>query len=218
MKIHKEGKRIIINSFIIIAIAVILFLTLSDSPAVQWIITLSGITLFFFICRFFRVPDRAPYIEDGAVVAPADGQIVIIKEVYEGEYLKKNAIQVSIFMSVFNVHINWFPTSGNIEYYKYHPGRYLVAFHPKSSEKNERTSVAVRSGERVILFRQIAGLLARRIVCYAKEGANAQQSSEYGFIKFGSRIDLFLPLDSKIEVKRGEKVTGSKTVIARLPE
>ena len=120
-------------------------------------------------------------------------------------------------MSVFNVHINWNPISGNTEYYKYHPGKYLVAFHPKSSEKNERTSIAINNGSSTVLFRQIAGLLARRIVCYAQEGKPAIQSEEFGFIKFGSRIDLFLPMDSRIQVTRGQKVKGSQTIIARLP-
>ena len=126
-------------------------------------------------------------------------------------------MQVSIFMSVFNVHVNWFPISGVIEYYKYHPGKYLVAMHPKSSEKNERTSIVVNNGEHKVLFRQIAGLIARRIVCYAKEGEQASQCSQVGFIKFGSRIDLFLPLDSRIQVTRGQKVTGTDTIIAKLP-
>ncbi len=218
MKIHKEGYKIIFNSFLIIAILEVLVFWFVKNHLIQYSSIGAAIIMFFFICRFFRVPKRIAVNEDGAIIAPADGTVVIIKEVYEGEYLKKNCMQVSIFMSVFNVHINWFPASGNIEYYKYHPGRYLVAFHPKSSEKNERTSIAVKTGNSVVLFRQIAGLLARRIVCYAVEGKEAIQSQEFGFIKFGSRIDLFLPIDSRIQVTRGQKVVGSKTIIAKLPD
>lgn len=218
MKLHKEGYRIVLNSLIILSIAEVLIFWFIKNDIVKYTSLGAGIILFFFICRFFRVPKRVAVTEDGAIIAPADGTVVIIKEVFEGEYLKKNCMQVSIFMSVFNVHINWIPASGNIEYYKYHPGRYLVAFHPKSSEKNERTSIAVNTGSSTILFRQIAGLLARRIVCYAQEGKNAKQSEEFGFIKFGSRIDLFLPVESRIQVTRGQKVTGSQTIIARLPQ
>lgn len=218
MKLHKEGYRIVLNSLIILSIAEVLIFWFIKDDIIKYSSLGAGIILFFFICRFFRVPKRVTITEDGAIIAPADGTVVIIKEVFEGEYLKKNCMQVSIFMSVFNVHINWLPASGIIEYYKYHPGRYLVAFHPKSSEKNERTSIAVNTGSSTILFRQIAGLLARRIVCYAQEGKIAKQSEEFGFIKFGSRIDLFLPVESRIQVTRGQKVTGSQTIIARLPQ
>lgn len=217
MKLHKEGYKIIFYSLLIIVVIEALFFWFLNNEMLKYTFLFSGILLFFFICRFFRVPKRVPVTADESIISPADGTVVIIKEVYEGEYLKKNCMQVSIFMSVFNVHINWFPVSGVVEYYKYHPGRYLVAFHPKSSEKNERTSIAVNNGKSTILFRQIAGLLARRIVCYAQEGDYVKQSEEVGFIKFGSRLDLFLPIDSKIEVTRGEKVTGSKTIIAKLP-
>lgn len=217
MKLHKEGYRIILNSFLILTIAELIIFWFIKEDILKYSLLGTGVILFFFICRFFRVPKRVSVTEDGAVIAPADGTVVIIKEVYEGEFLKKNCMQVSIFMSVFNVHINWNPISGNTEYYKYHPGKYLVAFHPKSSEKNERTSIAINNGSSTVLFRQIAGLLARRIVCYAQEGKPAIQSEEFGFIKFGSRIDLFLPMDSRIQVTRGQKVKGSQTIIARLP-
>ncbi len=218
MKIHKEGRNIIINSFLVILATVILITYFSENKYIEYGSAAGGVILFLFVCRFFRVPKREIVSEEGAVIAPADGKVVIIKEVYEPEYLKSNCMQVSIFMSVFNVHINWFPVAGKVEYYKYHPGRYLVAFHPKSSEKNERTSIVVRSGKTPVLFRQIAGLLARRIVCYAKEGGEVRQCEQAGFIKFGSRIDIFLPMDSRIQVTRGQKVTGSRTIIARLPE
>ncbi|MEZ7954452.1 MAG: phosphatidylserine decarboxylase, partial [Bacteroidales bacterium] len=144
--------------------------------------------------------------------------IVIVKEVYEGEFLRKECIQVSVFMNVFNVHINWFPVKGVVKYYKYHPGRYLVAMHPKSSEKNERTTIVVENERGTVLFRQIAGYLARRIVCYAEEGKFVRQGEQAGFIKFGSRVDLFLPLDSRVQVTKGQRVKGSRTIIATLPE
>lgn len=218
MKIHKEGYGIITRSFIIITIITLLTLYFSKNSILDYGVVVSAVILLFFICRFFRVPKREAVTDDNAVIASADGKVVIIKEVYEPEFLKERCIQVSIFMNVFNVHINWFPVKGVVEYYKYHPGRYLVAFHPKSSEKNERTSIAVNTGSKRILFRQIAGLLARRIVCYAVEGSEIKQCEQAGFIKFGSRIDLFLPLDSRIQVTRGQKVTGSRTVIARLSD
>lgn len=217
MHLHKEGRGIIFNSFVIFTLIAVVVLYFTGFNTAGFITLAACLSAFLFVCCFFRVPARTPRIEDGAVIAPADGTIVIVKEVYEGEYLKTNCMQVSIFMSVFNVHVNWFPISGVIEYYKYHPGKYLVAMHPKSSEKNERTSIVVNNGEHKVLFRQIAGLIARRIVCYAKEGEQASQCSQVGFIKFGSRIDLFLPLDSRIQVTRGQKVTGTDTIIAKLP-
>ena len=156
-------------------------------------------------------------MDDNLVVAAADGKIVIIKEVEENEFLKCKCTQVSIFMSVWNVHVNYYPVSGKLLYSKHHQGKYLVAFHPKSSEKNERTSIAVetQSGKK-ILFRQIAGYIARRIVCYANAGDSAIQCEQVGFIKFGSRIDLFLPLDADIQVKVGDKVRACETIIAKL--
>ncbi|MDP3452014.1 MAG: phosphatidylserine decarboxylase family protein, partial [Bacteroidales bacterium] len=168
--------------------------------------------------RFFREPSREFTDDDSVVMAPADGTIVQVKEVYEGEYLKCECIQVSIFMSVFNVHVNWFPIRGIVEYFKYHPGNYLVAMHPKSSEKNERTSVVINRFGLKILMRQIAGLLARRIVCYAKEGTEVVQGDQVGFIKFGSRVDLFLPLDCRVQVTKGQRVKGCETIIAKLAE
>jgi len=218
MGIHKEGYGIITKSFLLLAaITVALYLILGTGN--PFIIAAVAIAIIFLIIvRFFRSPKRVPLIKEGAVIAPADGRIVTVKEVYEGEYLKCNCIQVSVFMSLLNVHVNWFPVSGPIKYYKYHPGNYLVAMHPKSSEKNERTTIVVEENGRPVLFRQIAGYLARRIVCYAVEGQNAKQGSEVGFIKFGSRVDLFLPMDSRIQVTKGQHVKGRRTVIAHLPE
>lgn len=215
MRIHKEGYRIIIKGFFLISIAVAIVFLWKGSTVTSYISALAGLFIFSFLLRFFRSPNRAVLSDDMAVLAPADGKIVIVKEVYEGEYLKCNCIQVSVFMSVFNVHINWFPVGGVICYFKYHPGNYLVATHPKSSEKNERTSIVVEHNGTPVLFRQIAGLLARRIVCYAKEGTEIEQGDQTGFIKFGSRVDLFLPIDSRIQVTRGQHVKGRQTVIAR---
>ncbi len=217
MTIHKEGYGIITVSFIIIILLVtILSLILSFGKYFVPLI-IAGTLSLLFVLSFFRSPRRNPFRERGVVVAPADGKIVIVKEVFEEEYLKCNCIQVSVFMSLLNVHVNWFPVNGTISYVKYHPGNYFVAMHPKSSEKNERTTIVVESEQGPVLFRQIAGLLARRIVCYAKEGRVAEAGEQTGFIKFGSRVDLFLPVNSNINVKRGMKVKGCETIIARLP-
>ncbi|MDR2359054.1 MAG: phosphatidylserine decarboxylase family protein [Prevotellaceae bacterium] len=216
MKIHKEGYRIIVAC----AMAAIL---IAGVPAVcfgaGWVSGIAAVAAlwaFSFVCYFFRAPSRMPVIGDKVILSAADGKVVVVEEVYEPEYLKARCIQVSVFMSIFNVHANYYPVSGTITYFRYHPGKYLVAWHPKSSEKNERTTVVVNHNGVPVLFRQIAGLLARRIVCYAKEGATVQQGSETGFIKFGSRVDIFLPLGTDIKVKEGDKVKATQTVIAKL--
>ena len=165
---------------------------------------------------FFRVPVRKPCTIDGAIASPCDGKVVAIEEVHEPEYFNDKRVQVSIFMSPLNVHINYHPINGTTSYYKYHPGKYLVAWHPKSSTENERSTVVVKHpkhGE--VLFRQIAGALARRICTYSTEGTPASQGSEFGFIKFGSRVDLFLPRDARVQVKLGDVVQGSVSVIAQ---
>jgi len=178
-----------------------------------------SLIMLVLVMQFFRVPNRTVTSGDNLVICPADGKVVVIEETEETEYLKDRRIQVSIFMSPLNVHINWFPVSGVVSYFKYHAGKYLVAWHPKSSTENERTTVAVKQKDgREILFRQIAGAVARRIVCYAKRDATAEQSSEFGFIKFGSRVDVFLPLGSEVKVNLDQKVTGSITVLAELPK
>ena len=219
MRIHKEGYKIIAVSFIIIGFIIGLICFFNGNTLTSIISSCAGIVIFLFITSFFRSPNRKTNLDADSVLASADGTIVIIDEVYEGEYLKEKCIQVSIFMSIFNVHVNWFPISGIVEYFKYHPGKYLVAWHPKSSEKNERTTIVVRheSGHKV-LFRQIAGYVARRIVCYAKVGNQVEQGAQTGFIKFGSRIDLFLPLGSEILVEKGDKIKGKQTIIAELPK
>ena len=216
MKTHREGYKLL-------NITTILFLLIMVALrwwiGIAWLLWLGGATLiviYFMMMYFFRVPARTPVSDDKAVIAPADGTVVIIEETEENEYLKCKCIQVSIFMSIFNVHINWFPVSGTVEYQRHHHGKYMVAWHPKSSEKNERTTIVVNHHGKKILFRQIAGYIARRIVCYAKEGMPVEQGKETGFIKFGSRVDLFLPVDAAINVKLGDKVKGTQTVIARI--
>ena len=181
-----------------------------------------GLTLFIttgfwlFILSFFRIPSRVHTIQEGAVVAPADGEVVVIEEVQADEYFTDRRIQVSIFMSPLNVHVNRNPVSGQVVYSQYHPGKYLVAWHPKSSTENERHSVVYNTQGKEILVKQIAGALAKRIVNYLKPGQQVKQTEEMGFIKFGSRVDLLLPLDAKILVKLGDKPQGGVTVLATL--
>lgn len=219
MQIHKEGYGIILKAFLIIAAIVLLICILCEWGLVSQIAIAWGLLTWLFVIRFFRCPKRVAIIDENLVIAPADGKVVIVEKTVENEYLKCECMQVSIFMSIFNVHVNYYPVGGVIKYFKYHPGNYIIANHPKASEKNERTSIAVetRNGIR-ILFRQIAGYIARRIVCYAEEGERANQCSQVGFIKFGSRVDLFLPADSQILVKTGDNVSACQTVIAKLPE
>ncbi len=216
MKFHKEGVPSLIIT--IIVIAVINFLTHYFAPCTPIILCVGYILSAFLlitILQFFRSPNRNIILNDNHIIAPADGKVVVIEEVIEAEYFKDKRIQVSIFMSPVNVHVNRYPLSGIVKYSKYHPGLFLVAWHPKSSTDNERTTIVVehKNGESV-LFRQIAGALARRIVNNAKEGDLAQQGEEFGFIKFGSRVDLLLPLTAKIKVKLEQTVKGRQTVIA----
>ena len=175
-------------------------------------------TLFYgWLMYFFRDPHRVIFQQAACVLAPADGKIVAIQKVYENEYLQDNRIQVSVFMSPFNVHVNRNPISGIVKFFKYHSGKYLVAWHPKSSVNNERTTIVVEHAQGVqVLFRQIAGFLARRIKFYLQEGEQVYQGSEFGFIKFGSRVDVFLPLNVKLKVSLGEKVKGGISVLAEL--
>jgi len=185
------------------------------------ILTVAGIVslvVFFLVLQFFRNPGREILVPDDqkTIYAPADGKIVVIEETNENEYFKDKRLQVSIFMSPTNVHVNRNPVSGTVNYFKYHPGKYLVAWHPKSSDENERTTTVIDTGEAEIMMRQIAGALAKRIVNYLEIGDKVEQGADMGFIKFGSRVDLFLPLDAKIEVQKGDKVKGNLTVIARL--
>lgn len=218
MKLHKEGYVTVVVAFIVLfglAAGLIYFL-----PSFVWLRVLILLTALFFYFRavsFFRVPKRNFSQIESAILSPADGEIVAIEEVFEAEYLNAKCIQISVFMSPRDVHINWMPASGKISYYKYHPGKHLVAWHPKSSHLNERTSIGLElnSGTQ-LFFRQIAGALARRIVCYAKVGLQMNQTDEMGFIKFGSRVDVFLPLDAKINVKMKDVVVGGQSILARL--
>ena len=215
MKIHKEGHRILITLALVLAIT---------NALIYWfwpmglaVASLISVVLFLLVLQFFRNPKREVLIADNNIVyAPADGKVVVIEEALEPEYFEDKRLQVSIFMSPTNVHVNRNPISGTVNYFRYHPGKYLVAWHPKSSTENERTTVVIDNGSEEVLLRQIAGAMAKRIVNYIKEGDTVKQGADFGFIKFGSRVDLFLPLDASIEVEKGQKVKGNKTVIARL--
>lgn len=218
MKLQKDslGTVAAVGSFGILLI-VLAFLFI-HAVWIKWPLIIIGAWITWFIIFFFRVPDREFPAEQNAVCSVADGKVVIIEKVYEKEYLKRDCIQVSVYMNFFNVHTNFWPFSGVTTYYKYHPGRYLLAFLPKSSELNEHASVGVRFAEDMpeILFKQIAGTFARRIVNYAKVGKPFTGGEQCGVIKFGSRLDIFLPLDAEINVKIGDEVKAVSTVIAHL--
>ncbi|MCB0597539.1 MAG: phosphatidylserine decarboxylase family protein [Lewinellaceae bacterium] len=217
MKIHKEGRLIIVGMGIVLILLNLLFLYLA--PKAFLIAIIASLTFFAWVIHFFRHPSREIHLPDNNLVyAPADGKVVVIEETEEAEYFKDRRLQISIFMSPMNVHVNRSPISGTVNYLKYHPGRYLVAWHPKSSTENERTTVVIDNGEAEILLRQIAGAMAKRIKTYLQVGQEVEQGGEMGFIKFGSRVDVFLPLDAQVDVKIGDKVKGNKTVIARLGE
>ncbi|MAR98363.1 MAG: phosphatidylserine decarboxylase family protein [Formosa sp.] len=213
---HKEGRTIIFISMLIVGS---LFL-LMDFIGIPWLIKTLQIGLlliFILILQFFRNPKRNIQLNDAQVMSPVDGKVVVIEEVLESEFFNDKRLQVSVFMSPINVHVTRYPIGGKIIFSKYHPGDYLVAWHPKSSEKNERTTVVVENFKfGKVLYRQIAGALARRIVNYAEEGHNVVQGSDAGFIKFGSRVDLFLPLDTKLNIKLNQKVRGGETIIGEL--
>lgn len=220
MTIHKEGRRFLLTLLItIIIIDLLIYWQLAGSYplAAKSVIGISCFVFLFFL-NFFRNPKRVfEGFEEGLIVAPADGTIVVIEPTMEDEYLKEKRIQVSIFMSVFNVHANWYPTCGKVIYYTHNNGRFMAANLPKSSTENERSTVVIETPYKTkILLRQIAGALARRIVTYAHEGETCNVNSQLGFIKFGSRVDLFLPLDAEILVSMKQCVRGNKTVIARL--
>lgn len=219
MKIHKAGHILLFKAFVLIAFINVLVYVFSPSAIIfRAVLIVSGIC-YLLMVNFFRFPNRHIVMKDDTILAPADGKIVVIEETFEPEYLKKQCIQVSIFMNIFNVHINWFPINGIIKYFKYHQGRYMAAYLPKSSTENERTTIAIAARDgRDIVMRQIAGAMAKRIVSYAPVGGEARQNEHAGFIKFGSRVDLYLPLGTKINVKLGQKVTGSQTLIGTFQE
>lgn len=213
--IHKEGYSIIL--FALTAGAAIIIGLWFWMPCVAYIALIFFVLKIAFLLRFFRVPTRVtPAADNSIIYSPADGTVVAIEEVTESEYLKDTRLKISVFMSVWNVHINWFPVSGKVLYFKHHQGKFLVAWAEKSSEINERTTTVVDTGSHVVLFRQIAGFVARRIVNRTKVGATVEQCTECGFIKFGSRMDVYLPLGSEPTVKIGEKVTGTQTILAKL--
>ncbi|RPD43855.1 phosphatidylserine decarboxylase family protein [Paracnuella aquatica] len=215
MKIHKEGFNSIIVAVIVFAIINVLafYFLASFSTVLGWLIFVATFVLLLFIVSFFRIPKRDHHQGEASIVAPCDGTVVVIEEVEPDEYFKEKRLQLSIFMSPLNVHVNRNPVSGEVLYSQYHKGKYLVAWHPKSSTDNERHSVVYRSGNREVLVKQIAGALAKRIVNYLKPGDVVEQGSEMGFIKFGSRVDLLLPLDTNITVKLNQKVQGGVTVL-----
>ncbi|MFD0751985.1 phosphatidylserine decarboxylase family protein [Mucilaginibacter calamicampi] len=219
MTFHKEGytSLALCILFIFVLNAAVQFY-FPQATVFRWIIYIFSFLLFVTIVQFFRSPKLLITQNEKAVLCPADGKVVVIEETDEPEFLKDKRIQVSVFMSPVNVHVNRNPISGVVKYFKYHPGKYLVAWHPKSSTENERTTVVTENklGQQV-LFRQIAGALARRIVWYVKEGDKVEQGDQFGFIKFGSRVDVFLPLGSKVNVAIGEVVKGGTTVLAELP-
>ena len=218
MTIHREGyKSIAIGTMIFGALNLIVFYFFSASlPILAWIIFFATLGLLLFLISFFRIPNRVLTIQNGAVIAPADGKVVVIEEVTDPEYFHDKRLQVSIFMSPANVHVNRNPINGEVVYNQYHKGKYLVAWHPKSSTENERHSVVIKSGNTEILVKQIAGALAKRIVNYLQVGQQVSQTAEMGFIKFGSRVDLLLPVGTKIHVALNQAVQGGVTVIATL--
>jgi phosphatidylserine decarboxylase len=214
MKLHKEGNGTIAVVVIFLAIVNSLVYYFSHSTTVLTYTVLASLPLLFIVLNFFRFPKIEPVCNDKAVISPADGKVVVIEEVEETEFLKTRCIQVSVFMSPLNVHINWFPINGIVRYFRHHNGRFQAAYLPKSSTENERTTVVIehKNGKQ-LLVRQVAGALARRIVCYAHEGDNARQGEQLGFIKFGSRLDIYFPLGSRIDVKLDQKVNGRQTIL-----
>lgn len=214
MKIHKEGHWIVIT--LTIFLLLVNFLVSRFFPGLIIYSAIVSAGIWFSVLWFFRNPSREILLpQDNVIYAPADGKIVVIEEIIEPEYFHEKRIQVSIFMSPANVHVNRNPISGTVNYFKYHPGKYLVAWHPKSSTENERATTVIKNGHVEIMLRQIAGAMAKRIKTYLHVGEEVVQGTELGFIKFGSRVDLFLPLDAKLEVVIGQKVKGNKTIIAR---
>lgn len=217
MQLHKEGYRIIAWSFLIVIIFNYIVHRYSNKYWIEWIFSIFSLVLFMLIVYFFRFPKREAYTKPNEVIAPVDGKVVVIEEVFEHEFFKDKRLQISIFMSPLNVHATRYPVSGKVIYSKYYKGKHLVAWHPKSSELNERTTIVVNNpliGP--VLFRQIAGAVARRIENYSKVGDMVQQGADAGFIKFGSRVDVFLPLHTEVDVIIGDKTRGGETIIAEV--
>ena len=217
MRLHKEGTKIIIYTVLLLSAINLAFFQFLDVPFLNYTLLSISVVLLVLVLNFFRVPLRKVTINDKNILAPSDGKLVVIEQVQENEYLKEKCIQLSIFMSPLNVHKQWFPINGKVEYTKYHPGKYLVAWHPKSSTENERSTTVISSNNGTkILFRQIAGAVARRICNYANLGQTITQKDEAGFIKFGSRVDVFVPLNATIKVKIGDKIIGGQTILATI--
>jgi phosphatidylserine decarboxylase len=218
MSIHKEGYKIILFGFILLLLFnVLINILISDKMFLKWILGIGSTALFLFLLFFFRLPARKIEPDPGLIYAPADGKVVVIEETEEKEYFRDQRLQVSIFMSPFNMHSNRYPVSGKVKYVGYHQGHYIVAWHPKSSELNERSTIVIETDQgKEILIRQIAGALARRIVTYSRENQKVMQGDELGFIKFGSRVDIFLPLGTEIEIPILQQVRANKSIIAKI--
>ena len=217
MKLHREGyKYVLIASAVWALLGFTLVRLLVDWPGINLLLNIVFFLLWFWVLWFFRLPNRSHTHGEEKIVSPADGKVVVIEEVFEPEYFKDKRLQISVFMSPLNVHVNRNPVSGIVKYMKYHAGKYLVAWHPKSSTENERTTLVIANDRAEVLLRQIAGALARRIRYYVKEGDEVKQNDEFGFIKFGSRVDVFLPIGTTVDVKIGDVVKGGVTVLAHL--
>lgn len=214
---HKEGYKIIVTAFAIVVAAVLLIDYFVSRSWLRMFLMIGAVLLLILILQFFRNPKRKTILGEHTVLSPVDGKVVVIEEVFEKEVFKDQRIQISVFMSPINVHVTRYPISGKVTYSKYHPGKYLVAWHPKASEENEHTTVVVENENfGKVLYRQIAGAMAKRIVNYAKPEVEAIQGADSGFIKFGSRVDVFLPLDADIKVKLNQKVKGGESIIAEI--
>ncbi|MFA6260578.1 MAG: phosphatidylserine decarboxylase family protein [Bacteroidia bacterium] len=216
--LHKEGRATILISLIVLfALNALVSYLFTDMQWLQDLVLGISVILLVIVLQFFRNPPITPTLGENLVISPADGKVVVIEEVVDEEYFKGKCLQISVFMSPFNVHVNRNPVSGLVKYFKYHPGKYLVAWHPKSSTENERTTTVIETpSKKQVLFKQIAGALAKRIVWYLKEGDQVNQAAEMGFIKFGSRVDVLLPLGSKVNVSLNQKVKGGRTVLAEI--
>ncbi len=214
MRIHKEGFIIILVASVLCIGLALVFMEFIKPTWLAQLLSVAALIFLVLVIQFFRDPPRYTAINEDNIIAPADGKVVVIEEIVEDEFLKDKRVQISIFMSPLNVHVNRNPIGGVVEYAKYHAGKYLVAWHPKASTENERTTVVIKNSHGSILFRQIAGAVARRIVYYVKEGQSVKQGDQMGFIKFGSRVDVICPPNVKINVKIGEKVRGGETILA----
>ena len=213
MTIHKQGYPTLFVGFIVLSFLNSLVYYFFNPFSIYFLVLTIG--FYLFLISFFRNPQRIiPELDDKYLYSPCDGKVVVIEKVFEPEFIKEECIQISVFMSPLNVHINWFPTSAQVLYYKYHPGKYLAAWNPKASTENERTTIAYNVHNKKVLLRQVAGALARRIVCFAKEGKTYKQGEEMGFIKFGSRVDIYLKPGTDIKVKLGDVVKGNQTILA----